>query len=344
MIKYLVSAAITLSLVSCAKKPVKKDTPQNLPVKEQVAAPAAPAPEPSPKEPAPILPSDPDTDVASFSLTGPIGGPRPVDVKTPLGYSPQGKLYPLLILLHGFNTDGESQDTYLGLSKVALERGYIFIAPNGTTTLGTGPLPALTTRFWDATKSCCNFTAEKINDVAYISGLIQQMIARYPVDPKRVYLFGHSNGAFMAHRMACEVSTRVTAIAALAGSLGAELSACKPKVPVSVLTIHGVSDPLIQFNGGQLLPDRPNYPSALETIGHWAKVNACAPQATEGESFSIIEKLFRSPETKPLVYQSCAKNGAAELWQIADAGHIPKFNDTFVPHVLDFFDKHQRKD
>ncbi len=284
---------------------------------------------------------DIDAGLPPLDLQGPIGGSRPVSVKTPLGYKPQGSKYPLIILLHGFNSDAEGQDRYLGLSRIALDRGYLFIAPNGTPALSTGATPGLTSRFWNATESCCNFTNAKVDDVAYLRDLIRQMIARYPVDPKRVYLFGHSNGAFMAHRMACDESLRITAIAALAGSLRPQVTDCKPQVPVAVLTIHGTADPVIQYQGGQTLPTTPRYPSAGETIGHWAKVNGCSTESINREKFTILRENSRL-ETTPIVYGSCAKNGAAELWTIDQGGHVPSFNEQFIPRVLDFFNKHQR--
>jgi polyhydroxybutyrate depolymerase len=284
---------------------------------------------------------DIDAGLPPLDLQGPIGGSRPVSVKTPLGFKAQGVKYPLIILLHGFNSDAEGQDRYLGLSRIALDRGYIFIAPNGTPAVSTGAAPGLTSRFWNATESCCNFTNAKVDDVAYIRDLIRQMIARYPVDPKRVYLFGHSNGAFMAHRMACDESLRITAIAALAGSLRPQVSDCRPKVPVAVLSIHGTADPVIQYQGGQTFPTTPRYPSAAETVGHWAKVNGCSATSVNGEKFTVLRESSRL-ETTPTVYGSCAKNSAAELWTIDQGGHVPRFNEQFIPKVLDFFNKYQR--
>ena len=40
----------------------------------------------------------------------------------------------------------------------------------------------------------------------------------YEIDPKRVYIIGHSNGAFMAHRLAHDHSGTIAAIVSLAGA------------------------------------------------------------------------------------------------------------------------------
>lgn len=54
----------------------------------------------------------------------------------------------------------------------------------------------------------------------------------------------------MAHRMACEHSDRIAAIATLSGVQIKDIAKCKPKNPVSVLHMHGTSDVLIDYSGG----------------------------------------------------------------------------------------------
>lgn len=278
-----------------------------------------------------------DQGLPPVDAQGAIGGNRPVTVKTPVQMDPQsGKKYPLLVLLHGFSSDGESQDRYLGLSRIALDRGYIFAAPNGTPSAGN------VGRFWNASESCCNFTNNPVNDIAYLRDLIRQIISRYPVDPGRVYLFGHSNGAFMAHRLACEEAPRITAIAALAGALRPRLEDCKPKVPVGVLTIHGTNDLTVRYEGGQVFPTVPAHPSALATIGHWAKVNGCSAEPQTGSRFSLLRGT-QTPQTTPMVYENCQAPGSTEHWQIENGPHVPNFDDQFISRVLDFFGKHQRQ-
>lgn len=277
-----------------------------------------------------------DRGLQPIDYQGAIGGNRPVTVRTPLGFNSQGtRNYPLLILLHGFASDAESQDRYLGLSRLALDRGYIFAAPNGT------PIAGNVGRFWNATEACCNFANTRVDDIAYIRDLIRQIIARFPVDPKRVYLFGHSNGAFMAHRLACEEAPRIAAIAALAGGLRTRLEDCKPRVPVNVLTIHGTNDATIRYEGGRVFPTSPTYPSAMDTITHWAKVNGCESSPRNENRLSIVRS-SRSNETLPLVFESCTANVKTEHWRIDQGEHVPTFNGEFITRVLDFFEDSRR--
>lgn len=73
-------------------------------------------------------------------------------------------------------------------------------------------------RFWNASDACCDFYHTGTDASGYLHQLLETVKSRYPVDPDRVYLIGHSNGAFIAYRMACEHAADVTAIVSLAGA------------------------------------------------------------------------------------------------------------------------------
>jgi polyhydroxybutyrate depolymerase len=261
----------------------------------------------------------------------PVGGSRPVDVKTPADFNPKsGQTYPLLLLLHGYGSSAAQQDRYLGMSEVALKRGYVFAAPNGT-------VSGSSRRFWNASEACCNFEANTIDDVAYLRKLIEEITARYAIDPKRVYVFGHSNGGFMAYRLACDASPIVTAVAGLAGSLRSDPKSCKPERPVSVLAIHGTDDRVVSYRGGQFSKGGATYPSAEKTIARWAELNGCQPEAASSAPIKLL-RLTRKPETTALRYSGCKDQVRTELWKLEGGSHIPMFTADFVPKVLDFFE------
>ena len=125
-----------------------------------------------------------------------VGGERPVTVNLPETLASPA---PLLILLHSASTSGAHQENYMKLGPVAKKNGIIYIAPDGM----TNPEGK---RFWNAAKSCCNRYKEEVDDVAYINSLIDEISTKTPVDPKRIYLIGHSNGAFMSFTFACKTN------------------------------------------------------------------------------------------------------------------------------------------
>ena len=130
-----------------------------------------------------------------------IGGDRPVTVHVPASYV-AGVATPLVILLHGYGASGAVQDLYFGLTALADSRGFLYAHPDGL-------VDADGKRYWNATDSCCDLGGTKVDDSTYVSSLIKQVQARYSVDPKRIFLVGHSNGGFMSYRMACDHADRI---------------------------------------------------------------------------------------------------------------------------------------
>ena len=101
------------------------------------------------------------------------------------------------MLLHGYTSSGQEQEAYLKFAPEADRRGVLYATPDGTT-------DARNNRFWNATDACCNLYGSTVDDCAYLVDLIKAVSAQYTVDTQRVYLVGHSNGAFMSFRMACD--------------------------------------------------------------------------------------------------------------------------------------------
>lgn len=239
--------------------------------------------------------------------------PRAYDGTTPL---------PAVVLLHGFGASGEVQDAYLGLSRAARSRGFYVVVPDGTVNGGGS-------RFWNATPACCDFGGSGVDDVGYLTSLIDELEAAVPVSA--VYFVGHSNGGFMSHRMACERASRIRAIVNLAGSDFLRDTDCVPDRPVSMLQIHGDLDATILYAGS---PGA--YPSAPAVVERWARRAGCdVTTATPGEPLDLDTGL-PGAETEVLSYQTGCEDARAELWTLRGGSHIPSLGATFAPAVLDW--------
>lgn len=260
-----------------------------------------------------------------------FGDDRPVKLHVPASYSCDTAA-PLVILLHGYGATGAIQDVYLGVTAESDKRGFLYVHPDGTK-------DSMMKQFWNATDACCNFNGSKIDDSAYISKIIKDVQAAYNVDPKRIYLFGHSNGAFMSYRMACEHGDQIAAIASLAGAMYQDVAKCPAAEPVSVLQIHGTADETVTFTGGTFVN---TYPSAATSVSDWVTIDKCSATGdTTAAPLDLVSTLAGS-ETQITNYTGCASGTGVSFWTMEGGSHIPTFTPTFVPAVIDFLYAHPK--
>ena len=145
----------------------------------------------------------------------------------------------------------------------------------------------------------------------------------------------------MAHRMACDSADRIAGIASLAGATWADDWHCVPAKPVGVLQIHGTLDAVVLYGGGKVVTGGASYPSARTTTSTWAKLNGCGALDDTSERLDL-EALIPFSETKVARATGCSSNGAAELWSIQAAGHVPIFNGAFKDKLFEFYDAHAK--
>lgn len=254
---------------------------------------------------------------------------RPYRLRVSGRYTPATPA-PLLIVLHGYSASGLIQEAYFRMTRQADARGFLYAIPDGT-------VDSLGHRFWNASPACCDFGHTNVDDVAYITAIIDDVSARYAVDRKRVFLVGHSNGGFMAHRMACDRARRIAAIVSLAGAAPSE---CSPDERVSVLEVHGTSDETIIYDGGST-PGGP-YMGAVETISGWAMRGGCDAMLTTATRRIDLDVNLTGSETRVQEHLHCATGAAAELWSIEGAGHLPALGDSWATTVFDWLEAHAK--
>ncbi len=259
-----------------------------------------------------------------------FGGARPVDLKVPMELT-AGKKYPLYLVLHGFGATGFTQSAYFGVSNLPGADAALVLAPDGT--------PNSTGRqFWNADPACCDFEGQKPDDVAYLGTLLDDVLETWPVDPNQVFVLGHSNGGFMAYRLACERADVIAAIGSLAGLASSNAATCQPSRAVNVLQMHGTSDATVPYAAGG---------SGIGTVGaegsvtQWGTHNGCAATRTAGPTLDL-ENGVPGAETHPHTTTGCPTNGAADLWEMQGAGHIPNWGPTFTPTLVQWFTDHRR--
>lgn len=177
---------------------------------------------------------------------------------------PPGPPSGLVINLHGAGMNGGQQAALTGYDAVADQFGFVVAYPDGIdTTWADGRGASLPDR-------------QGVDDVGFLSALIEQLSRTYQIPPGRVFVTGMSAGAFMANRLVCERADLVSAMAPVAGTMGAALP-CAPSRPVSVMAVHGTADPVVPFNGGTMMGrgGASDIVSAPALAERWREINRC---------------------------------------------------------------------
>lgn len=292
--------------------------------------PIDPGEPPAPVEEAGAAPNDGNAD-ASADASSPLSD-RPYAVTTPSKYDATVPT-PLVVLLHGYTGNARQLDAYFKLSALAEKKTFLVALPDGTK-------DSLKNQFWNASDACCDFLKTGVDDVAYLKAVIADMKARFNVDAKRVYVVGHSNGGFMAHRLACEFAEGIAGIVSLAGAVDADPAKCGPSEPVAVLQVHGDADETVAYNGGSVLKGVPPHPSAKTTVATWASKNGCDDALVDTGETRDLDTGIVGAET--VVARHACTKGAAELWTIVGGKHSPSLQPSWAEQMYAFLEAHPK--
>jgi polyhydroxybutyrate depolymerase len=215
---------------------------------------------------------------------------------------------PLVLALHGASMNGALMAWFCGLNEKADEAGFIVVYPDG--------IGSRSSYYWNAGNCCGEAVQSKVDDVAYIHALLNDLNSQFNVDSRQVFVTGMSNGAMMAYRLASEMSDRIAAIAPVAGTMGLEV--CHPQRPVSVLHFHGTEDNFIPLNGGRGSSSTTgvHHHSVAHSIQAWVQADGCQAAPT-------VEKLSGSANDGLIATRSTfsgGRNGSEVVLVVIEGG------------------------
>jgi polyhydroxybutyrate depolymerase len=205
---------------------------------------------------------------------------------------------PLMIALHGGVGSAKNIEEQSGLAEFSDEKGFILCSPNGIN------------RTWNAGWCCGKAQEKEIDDVGFISKLIDQLKTEYNIDANRVYITGMSNGAMMSYRLACELSTEIAAIATVAG--GMVMDQCEPSSSVSIIHFHSYEDSNIPHLGGVGDGISDHYNAPLDSIREfWSQQLECP----------IYTEIDLSTEVDIKMASGCLDSNEVVYYYTTDGGH-----------------------
>ncbi len=213
---------------------------------------------------------------------------------------------PLVIALHGLGDD-MTNFSGIGLNYLADTANFLVVTPQA---LVDGLVQSTA---WNSGASAFGITLNStVDDVGFINALIDSMSAHYNVDPNRIYACGFSMGAFMCHRLACELNNRIAAIAAVSGTIGNSLN-CQAGRAVPVLHFHGTADATVSYTANTFGM------STEPTLQHWVTNNAC----TLGPDTTNIPDIASDGMTVDhIVWSGCDQNYGVEFFKVYGGDHV----------------------
>ena len=260
--------------------------------------------------------------ITSVSLPTKEDSSRGYTIYVPSTWKPN-VVSPLLIAMHGLSGWGVQLMANTDFNNLSEANGFIVVYPDGTgEKLGDKGIRSWNggQAGWCTSGNCPTSQITNVDDVGFISRLIDDVSTRYSINPKRVYLTGHSNGSQLAQRLACQLSNRITAVAVVAGHLA--IDTCNPDSPVSVLQIYGTEDTLNPENGGIAKITLGIYSyefistPVMKSVQTMAAANGCSSNYSENNN--LLNKdltIYTWPGCKNgVVVSSIRIKGASHAW------------------------------
>jgi len=215
---------------------------------------------------------------------------------------------PLVLVLHGGAGNAENAEAMTGFTDTARREGFIVVYPEGTGRFAHRLLA------WNAVHCCGPAMTGRVDDVGFIRALLDRLAADLPVDTRRVYATGLSNGGMMVHRLGIALPDRFAAIAPVVATVFGDEP--RPASPVAALMVNGALDTSVPPAGGppggrvtSAWDGTPTRPARAQG-DFWAAANACAPTPDESVSGTVTRWRYR-----------CEPGRDVELLLVGDNGH-----------------------
>jgi len=254
---------------------------------------------------------------------------RDVGVFDPRLRTNEGLSRPMVVVLHGGLGDDDDTVTltFGKLNELAAEDDFLLVYPQG---IGG---------HWNDGRNVNRYVAQRegVNDVGFLTTLIDDLVEKRNVDPDAVFLVGVSDGAMMTHRFACERTNKLRGFAAIIGAMPYDVARRRwrcGKEPLSALMINGTEDPIVPWDGGMVQFDGQKLGRVLSverTFSFWRRHDGCTNVAV-----SKIPDFVPSDGTRIERHKAagCAGDTKVELFAVEGAGHTWPSGWQYLPENM----------
>ena len=270
--------------VTGVPRPRKRSNSPSPPARPTPSSAPSPAPTPSTAQsPTPAIDSQ-TVNVTSGGLQ------RTYNVLSPS--DPVSQSLPVVVFLHGLNATIQVEEERDGLEPYVLAGQVILV------------YPVAEDEVWDTGP---DDPTSNVDDVTFLSTVLQQAAELPNADPKRVYLAGFSDGGKMAWDLACDAPQLLSGLVIVAA---VPVTPCANAQPtMSLLQMAGTDDPQVPYS--EVTPE----------VAAWAQGDGCSPTpATSGASPQIT------------TYGGCSEGTTVILASYQGEGHVwPGGGDEALP-------------
>ena len=234
-----------------------------------------------------------------------------------------GQPLPLVLNLHGATQNAQLEEITTDMNANADQNGYLVAYPDGTRiakVLTPDPVAKNAQYGWNAGQCCGLPVTKHINDVSFLLKVIADIATKTPVDLRRVYMTGISNGGMMAYAMAAEASGHVAAISSISGQVEIPVIHPTPR-----RADHGV--PQRERSDRQVgrHPEQEPASAALGDAGHrpMGQGGWVQHEATHRDPHRRRRRIdLRGKSATPITYTHCRSGAAVALWRFTGSGHV----------------------
>ena len=226
---------------------------------------------------------------------------------------------PLLLVLHGHGGKGPSTPRLTGMDAVADREGFLAAYPSGVG------------KSWADGRGVTEADRSGVDDVAFLTALVERIAKAHAVDRQRVYVVGISNGGFMTQRLLMQRPDVFRGGVVVIATLSArQLDKFKPTSPARFAMINGTEDPLVAYDGGKAGRDDDGI-STDQTIALWRTTNGCADAPDDRET---IDEVDDDTRVEILSWSSSCAHAPVRLIRVVGGGHTWPGGSQYLPRAV----------
>ncbi len=270
------------------------------------------------------------------------GQQRHYVLRLPPGRAANSMGWPLVVVFHGGGGDALGAERVTGFTELGRQAGFAVLYPEGTAP------PGQRLGTWNAEHCCDTAMRLRTDDTGFVAALLDEVQRNHPINGRRIYATGLSNGGMMVHRVAAAHPERWAAIAPVMASFFDE--APGPAQPVPALIINGELDASVPVDGGapggrfrrawsnhRLLP-------VSSQSRYWAQANGCQVGPDKRFFPSHVHWQYRCPKGQEV--ERVLVTGVGHAWpggqRGGPGGDDPGSAFNATREIWRFFEGHHR--